>query len=138
MNARPTWKAGDELEPTLLPPVDRLTLIKYAGASGDYNPIHTIDAAAEAAGLSGIIQHGMLTMAEVGVLFSPYLADGFVEHFHTRFVGMVFIGDQLRITGKVTGAEASEDVERYSFDLFVKTLDGRSIARSTLRFVWIP
>ena len=53
--AKPTWNVGDELERRTLPPVTRLQLIKYAGASGDYNPIHTVDEAAEEAGLDGVI-----------------------------------------------------------------------------------
>ena len=73
---RPAWKVGDELKVQTLPPITRLQLIKYAGASGDFNPIHTIDAAAEEAGLPGIIAHGMLTLATMGLLFSPYLEDG--------------------------------------------------------------
>jgi len=60
-----TWQAGDELPARTLEPVTRLQLIKYGGASGDYNPIHTIDQAAAEAGLTGVIQHGMLTMAEM-------------------------------------------------------------------------
>lgn len=52
-------KPGDRLESITLLPVSRLDLIKYAGASGDFNPIHTIDEAAEKAGLPGMIAHGM-------------------------------------------------------------------------------
>ncbi len=48
--AKPTWEIGDELEERALPPVMRLQLIEYAGASGDYNPLHTVDEAAYAAG----------------------------------------------------------------------------------------
>ncbi|MCA1599212.1 MAG: dehydratase, partial [Chloroflexi bacterium] len=74
-----TWQAGDALPARTLEPVTRLQLIKYAGASGDYNPIHTIDQAASEAGLTSVIQHGMLTMAEVGRLFSPYQDQGYVQ-----------------------------------------------------------
>ncbi|WP_029268687.1 MaoC/PaaZ C-terminal domain-containing protein, partial [Virgibacillus alimentarius] len=63
---------GESLDPITLQPVSRLDLIKYAGASGDFNPIHTIDAAAEKAGLPGIIAHGMWTMGNLSKLFTPY------------------------------------------------------------------
>ncbi len=66
-----SWNAGEELPSITLPPVTRLDLIKYAGASGDYNPIHTIDEEAARAGLPGVIAHGMLTMAVMGRLFPP-------------------------------------------------------------------
>src|SRR5215211_7840188 len=100
-NSVPGWNVGDILEEKEFPEVARLALIRYAGASGDYNPIHTIDEEAQRAGLPGVIQHGMLTMAQMGLLLSPYLDRGFVEEFQTRFVGMLFLGDKLRIGGKV-------------------------------------
>lgn len=133
----PSWQVGDTLEERQLPEVSRLALIKYARASGDYNPIHTIDEEAEKAGLPGIIQHGMLTMAQMGLLFSPYLDGGFVERFHTRFRDMVFLGDVLRIGGEVTDVESSPDGDRYAFDIYAKTADDRTVATGTLRFRWL-
>jgi acyl dehydratase len=50
---KPVWEIGDELESRTLPPVTRSQLEKYAEASGDHNPIHTTDEAAEEAGLPG-------------------------------------------------------------------------------------
>lgn len=61
-------QVGSELENITLSPVTRLDLIKYAGASGDFNPIHTIDEEAEKAGLPGIIAHGMWTMGNLAKL----------------------------------------------------------------------
>ena len=80
-----SWNAGEELPSITLPPVTRLDLIKYAGASGDYNPIHTIDEEAARAGLPGVIAHGMLTMAVMGRRF-PFehgfigISDPFYRH----------------------------------------------------------
>jgi acyl dehydratase len=109
MNGAPRWKAGDELRERTLPPVNRMRLIKYAGASGDYNGIHLLDDAAEDAGLPGIIAHGMLTVATMGLLFSPYLEYGYVKTFRNRFSGMVFLGDVLRVGGRVVGVEVSDE-----------------------------
>ncbi len=81
----PVWQVGDELEERILPTVTRLQLIKYAGALGDFNPIHTIDEAAEKAGLPGVIAHSMLTLATVGLIFSPYLKHGYVKEMKVRF-----------------------------------------------------
>jgi acyl dehydratase len=133
----PEWVVGYHLPELDLPPVDRLTLIRYAGASGDYNPIHTIDAEAHAAGLPGLIQHGMLTMAEMGTLLTPYMGHGFIEKLQTRFVGMLFLGDVLRITARVTLVEPTDhDVVRFGFDLQARTIDKRLIAKGSLRFLW--
>ncbi len=129
------WAVGQELEPRTLPPVTRLKLIRYAGASGDYNPIHTIDQGATDAGLPGVIQHGMLTMAEVGRLFSPYLGQGIVQHFETRFSGMVFLDDALTIGGTVTGIDETGHGRAYRFDVYSKNQKGQNVATGKVTFV---
>jgi acyl dehydratase len=129
------WQVGDELEERRLPPVSRLDLIKYAGASGDYNPIHTIDDEATKAGLPGIIQHGMLTMARIGTLFSPYLEHGFVRDFGIRYSGMVFLGDELVIRGKVTGVEDAGDGQVYTLEVSAATTEGRTVAKGSAELV---
>lgn len=93
MTAIKELQVGDSLEEVQLAPVHRLDLIKYAGASGDFNPIHTIDVEAENAGLPGIIAHGMWTMGNLAKLFTPYIEEGFVQDYNIRFKGMVFIDD---------------------------------------------
>ncbi len=113
----PAWEVGDELEGRVIPPVTRLQLIKYAGASGDFNPIHTIDEAAVEAGLPGVIAHGMLTLATMGLLFSPYLEHGYVKELKARFSGMVFLGDELSIGGRVTDAKDTEEGHLYVFEV---------------------
>jgi acyl dehydratase len=118
--AKLVWSTGDELEERTLPPVTRLQLIKYAGASGDYNPIHTIDEAAEEAGLPGIIAHGMLTAATMGLLFSPYLEHGYVKELQARFSGMVYPGDEITIGGHVSGEEDIEEGRLYTFEVYAK------------------
>ncbi len=129
------WAIGQELEPRTLPPVTRLKLIKYAGASGDYNPIHTIDQGATDAGLPGVIQHGMLTMAELGRLFSPYLGQGMIQHVEARFSGMVFLDDALTIGGTVTGIDETEHGRAYKFDVFSKNQKGQNVATGKVTFV---
>lgn len=88
---------GEALQPIELAPVSRLDLIKYAGASGDFNPIHTIDEDAENAGLPGIIAHGMWTMGNLAKLFTPHLGEGFIQDYSVRFKGMVFLGDVVSL-----------------------------------------
>ena len=131
---RPAWKVGDELEVQTLPPITRLQLIKYAGASGDFNPIHTIDAAAEEAGLPGIIAHGMLTLATMGLLFSPYLEDGYVKELKARFSGMVFLGDELSIGGRVLDAVDYDEGSPYTFEVSARKGED-VVASGTVGFV---
>jgi len=129
------WQVGQDLEARTLEPVTRLQLIKYAGASGDFNPIHTIDEAAANAGLPGVIAHGMLTMARLSQLFSPYLlAHGFIKRFEARFVSMVFVGDVLTIGGQTVGRTATEEGDIYSFTVFARNQHDRPVAAGQIEF----
>jgi acyl dehydratase len=104
-------QVGESLEEVQLHPVTRLDLIKYAGASGDYNPIHTIDEEAEKAGLPGIIAHGMWTMGNLAKLFTPYYEEGFIQDYTVRFKRMVFLNDVLTL--KATLKEKNENKLRF-------------------------
>ncbi|GGI13551.1 MaoC/PaaZ C-terminal domain-containing protein [Gottfriedia solisilvae] len=90
-------KPGDTLNSVKLEPVTRMDLIKYAGASGDFNPIHTIDEEAKKAGLPGIIAHGMWTMGNLSRFFSDYTENGFIEDYSIRFKNMVFLQDIITL-----------------------------------------
>ena len=92
----------------------------YANAAAEPNPIHLSDEAAEAAGLPGVIAHGMLTVATMGLLFSPYLEHGHVKFFRSRFSGMVFLGDVLRVGGRTTGVEETEDGHLHTFEVYAR------------------
>jgi acyl dehydratase len=104
-------QAGESLKEIQLDPVSRIDLIKYAGASGDFNPIHTIDEEAKKAGLPGIIAHGMWTMGNLAKLFTPYFEEGFVQDYTIRFKGMVFLNDV--ITLKATLKEVVDNKLRF-------------------------
>lgn len=134
MSGLPDWKAGDELEGRTLPPVGRDRLRKYAEASGDPNPIHLSDEAAAAAGLPGVIAHGMLTVATMGLLFSPYLEHGHVKTFRSRFSGMVFLGDRLRVGGRVTGVEGTAEGHLYIFEVYARR-EGDTVASGEVGFL---
>ncbi|RAZ81110.1 MaoC/PaaZ C-terminal domain-containing protein [Planococcus halotolerans] len=123
-------EVGETLPVIQLEPVSRLDLIKYAGASGDFNPIHTIDAEAEHAGLPGIIAHGMWTMGNLAKLFTPYLGEGFIETYSIRFKGMVFLGDVVSLEAKLK----EKDSEKQIFDVEAVNQDGKKVLAGSLAF----
>jgi acyl dehydratase len=117
---KPAWRVGDELDERTLPPVTRSQLVRYAEASGDHNPIHTSVRAAEEAGLSGVIAHGMLTAAAMGLPFSPYLEHGYVKELKVRFSGMVYLGDEISVGGNATGAVETAEGRLYDFEVHAR------------------
>jgi acyl dehydratase len=86
--------------------VSRDQITAYAEASGDRNPIHIDDAAARAAGLPGVIAHGMLGMAQLANFVVAYAGDHRrLRRLRCRFSGMVLPGDTITFTGRVVGEE---------------------------------
>ena len=84
---------GTELEPRSYQ-VTRLNLVRYAGASGDFNPIHWNQRVATSVGLPDVIAHGMYTMAEAGRFASEWAGDpGAVVEFGVRFSAPVVVPD---------------------------------------------
>jgi acyl dehydratase len=101
---------GDEL-PAQTFPVRRVDLVKYAGASGDFNPIHWNERFAQYVGLPDVIAHGMFTMAEAVRVVTDWCGDpGMVVEYQVRFTKPVVVPDgvaedsgaRLTVTGKVS------------------------------------
>jgi acyl dehydratase len=108
---------GDELPP-LTVAVTRNNLIRYAGASLDFNPIHWNEAVAVDVGLPNVIAHGMLTMALAGRLVTDWAGDpAAVVRFGTKFTRPVVVpndadGATVELTGKVTERNAEDRTVR--------------------------
>ncbi|MCO7191533.1 MaoC family dehydratase [Pseudonocardia sp. McavD-2-B] len=84
---------GDAL-PSLTVQVTRADLVRYAGASGDLNPIHWSDRVAAVAGLPGVIAHGMLSMALAGRVLTAWTGDpAAIRSYGTRFTRPVVVPD---------------------------------------------
>lgn len=120
---------GESLEATLQP-VSRLDLIKYAGSSGDFNPIHTIDEEAKKAGLPGIIAHGMWTMGNLAKLFTPYYEEGFISDYNIRFSGMVFLNDVLTLKAQLVDKTA----QLLTFDVSAINQKQKDVVKGKIRF----
>jgi acyl dehydratase len=90
--------------------ITRADLVRYAGASGDFNPIHWSDRTAEAVGLPGVIAHGMFTMALAGRAVTAWAGVAAVTEFGVRFTKPVVVPDddlgaEIVVSGSVRSVE---------------------------------
>jgi acyl dehydratase len=102
------------------PPITKLQLVKYAGASGDYNLIHTDDETARRVGLDGVIAHGMLSMAFLGEYLCWLAGPESVRRLSVRFVEMVRPGDTLTCRGRVKERTTSDGVRRLQLEVWTE------------------
>ena len=94
---------GDTFEERLVEDLKRTQIVMYAGASGDYNPVHTDEVfTKEVAGYPSVFAHGMLTMGMTGKLLTNVVGDGRLTEYGVRFTSQVFPGDTLDAKATVT------------------------------------
>jgi acyl dehydratase len=97
-----TIKVGDTYSEVVVDNLSRTQIVQYAGASGDYNPIHTDEIfATKVAGYPTVFAHGMLTMGLTGKMVTNYVGDGRLTNYGVRFVRQVWPGDTLTAVAEV-------------------------------------
>ncbi len=95
-------KVGDKHTERLVEDLKRTQIVQYAGASGDYNPVHTDELfTKEMAGYPTVFAHGMLTMGMTGRMLTNYVGDGRLTEYGVRFTSQVWPGDTLDSTATV-------------------------------------
>jgi acyl dehydratase len=92
---------GDLLPQITNAPVTHNQLVRYSGASGDFNPLHTDPEFARQAGLENVIAHGMLIVGFVGRMIDGYAGPGALRRFGVRFRSMTYLNDVITCTGRV-------------------------------------
>jgi acyl dehydratase len=93
----------------------RTDLVQYAGASGDFNPMHSDEAAAQAAGLPSVFGHGMFTMGILGKAITDYVGVGNLKRYQVRFTKQTWPGEKL--TTNVTIAKKYDEDGEHRVDL---------------------
>ena len=123
------FEVGQELPPQEFP-VHRVDLVRYAGASGDFNPIHWNERVATEVGLPDVIAHGMFTMAEGGRVVTDWVGDpGAVLEYGVRFSSPVPVPDD----DQGTTLEISGTVEEKLADRKVAVvLDAKALGNTVL------
>ena len=102
-------QVGDTIPKLVKPALTHIQLVRYAGASGDFNPLHTDAKFGEMVGTGGIIAHGMLIMGFVGQLLSDYVGPTALRKFGVRFRGMTRLDDVITCTGTITEKYEADD-----------------------------
>ena len=102
---------GDEFELTTTP--DRYLTVRYAGASGDFNPIHIDEEFARSVGLPGKILHGLWSMAQVARAHTEaFGGPAALAALSVQFRGMAVPEQELRVSGAVTAVQEDRAVTR--------------------------
>lgn len=116
-------EVGDVHEAVIVYDLTRTQIVMYAGASGDFNPVHHDDVYARAIGLDGIFAHGMLTMGLTGRALTDMVGDGTLTAYAAQFRRQVWPGDTLTARIEVTAIRGSGG-ERLA-DLDIRTTNQR-------------
>ena len=98
-------QVGDSFPVLKKDPISRVQLVRFAGASGDFNPLHTVEEAGKQAG-TGIIAHGMLIMGMLSQGVTSWIPRKNIKRIQVRFSKMTFPGESIHIIGKVLEKKA--------------------------------
>ena len=115
---------GDTLPPLELPPISRLALALYCGASGDHNPIHVDTDFARAAGMPDVFAHGMLSAAWLGRVLTDWVPPSAIRSLDVRFAAITHVGERITCTAKVVSIEEVDGERRATLELVAALADG--------------
>ncbi|MDA0788434.1 MAG: MaoC/PaaZ C-terminal domain-containing protein [Proteobacteria bacterium] len=125
-------KVGDTYSEEVCRNLSRTQIVQYAGASGDYNPVHTDQLyTSEIAGYPSVFAHGMLSMGMTGKMLTNYVGHGRLTSFGVRFTSQVFPGATLTATATVTGLREEGGENFVDLDVSTTDEDGTEVVKGT-------
>lgn len=122
-----TVAVGDEGPTLVVEDVSRVDFVRYAGASGDFNPLHVDETYATDAGNPSVFGHGMYTAGLASRMLTDWFGVVNVSQCNFRFTDKVWPGDTLEIAGEVTDVERSEDEVVVDAEFAVENHDGEVV-----------
>lgn len=126
---------GDEIPP-LSVELNQMMLWMYAGASGDFNPIHVDKEFAEKVGLGGTIAHGLSSMARMGRTVTDWVEDpGRLKKFKVRFNRPARPGDTVTFSAKVSEKKEEDGMKLVVLDCLATTQDGTEVLTNAVAVV---
>ena len=127
---------GYEIPETNIGPFNQNDLVKYAKASGDFNPIHLDKEFAKTMGLDNVIAHGMLIMAHLGKSLANSNSVSFLKHFSVQFCSITKLEEKLICKGEVSKIEKNNKKKIITLKLKVLNLSGEvKILGKTIFFI---
>jgi acyl dehydratase len=120
-------KVGDELPPLVKGPIQQIQLTRYAGASGDFNPIHQDEEFARAAGMGGVFAHGMLSMGFVAQAVTDWAGAGRVRKIGVRFASLVRLKDTVTCRGRVVTTSSKDGANLVELDVWAENQKGEKV-----------
>jgi len=123
-----TLKVGDTHEEQVATNLSRTQIVQYAGASGDYMPLHTDELyAREIAGYPGVFAHGMLSMGATGTMLTNWVGDGRLTQYSARFTRQVWPGDDLLAKATITNIIEENGEKLAEMDVLTTNQDGQVV-----------
>jgi acyl dehydratase len=119
---------GDRRELVIVDNLTRTQLVQYAGASGDYNPLHTDEVyVTKVAGYPTVFAHGMLTMGATGKVLTDWFGADELASYSARFIGQVWPGDTLTAIATISAIIEQEGHRLAEVDVSTRNQDGQEV-----------
>src|ERR1700712_2731613 len=123
-------KVGDTHSECVVENLSRTQIVQYAGASGDYNPLHTDEIfTVQVAGYPSVFAHGMLTMGMTGKMLTDYVGDGRLTKYGVRFTSQVWPGDTLDSTATVQRLFDQDGKKLVELEVVTKNQNGVEVLK---------
>ena len=115
---------GDEGTPLVVENLTRTNFVRYAGASGDFNPMHHDDTIATSVGNPSVFGHGMLTAGLMARVVKDWFGPEAMRRYQVRFSKQVWPGDSLTFTATVTGKREENGEKLVDLECTATNQDG--------------
>ena len=125
-------KVGDSYSEEVCNNLSRTQIVQYAGASGDYNPLHSDEIfTTQIAGYPSVFAHGMLSMGMTGKMLTNYVGDGRLSKFGVRFTSQVFPGATLTAKATITSIREEDGVQVADIEISTTDIEGTQVIKGS-------
>jgi acyl dehydratase len=125
-------REGDEAPPVIVEKITRTHIVKYAGASGDFNPIHHDELYAIRGGNDRVFAMGMMTAGFISHMVTDWVGDGKLRRYRIRFARQVWPGDTVTCKGKITRKYSEGGKNYLEADVFAENQRGEKVITASI------